>query len=164
MSIAESVSLRRATPDDEDFLLELFASTRMDEFKFIADETQLEALIRMQFNLQRQQYHAGYPEAEHEVILWNDELIGRMFIDESDREFALVDITLLPAYRNSGIGTYLLGRLLNRATGAKKPVRLHVYKSNPARILYERLGFSKVGEDGLYIEMLHERTGREHAQ
>jgi ribosomal protein S18 acetylase RimI-like enzyme len=159
MSIAESVTVRRATPEDDDFLLELFASTRMDEFKFIEDETQLDGLIRMQFNLQRQQYQAGYPEGEHEVILWNDELIGRMFIDEGDRELALVDISLLPAYRNSGIGTYLLGRLLNRATGAGKPVRLHVYKSNPARVLYERLGFSKVGEEGLYIEMLREPAG-----
>jgi ribosomal protein S18 acetylase RimI-like enzyme len=158
MLSSESLSLRAATAQDESFLLDLFTSTRIDEFKFLdGPPGQLEALMRMQFDLQRQQYAAGYPEAEHQIILRDGKPIGRLFVDETDREIALVDVALLPAHRNSGIGTQLLDQLLDRATAAKKAVRLHVVKSNPALHLYERLGFSKVGEDGMYFEMLCRR-------
>src|SRR5213075_2413637 len=96
ISNSELVSLRSATPDDEGFLLRLFGSTRIDEFKFLADANQIDALIRMQFNLQRQQYEAGYPGAEHNIILHDGQPIGRIFVDEGEREIALVDVALMP--------------------------------------------------------------------
>lgn len=154
MSITQTVSVRPASPDDDGFLRELFANTRESEFASLDEETR-EALITMQFNLQRQQYMAGYPQAEHSIILSENRAIGRMLVDEAEQEFTLVDIALLAAYRNSGIGTYLLEQLTGRAAAAKKGVRLHVFKSNPAQGLYERLGFSKIGEDGMYLEMLY---------
>ena len=154
MSNSELVSLRSATPDDEGFLLKLFGSTRIDEFKFLADANQIDALIGMQFNLQRRQYEAGYPDAEHNIILSDGQPVGRIFVDESEREIALVDVALIPEFRNKGIGRYLLDQLLARAAAVKKPVRLHVSKLNPARRLYERLGFSVVSEDGMYFEMV----------
>jgi len=150
------VSLRPATTDDELFLRKLFATTRIDEFKFLADPGQLEGLISMQFNLQRQQYEAGYPGADHNIILQNGQPIGRLLVDEGEREVTLVDVALLPECRNLGIGRYLLDQLLTRAASAQKAIRLHVVKTNPARRLYERLGFSIVGEDGMYFEMLCE--------
>jgi len=154
MSNSELVSLRSATPDDEGFLLKLFGSTRIDEFKFLADANQIDALIGMQFNLQRRQYEAGYPDAEHNIILSDGQPVGRIFVDEGEREIALVDVALIPEFRNKGIGRYLLDLLLARAAAVKKPVRLHVSKLNPARRLYERLGFSVVSEDGMYFEMV----------
>jgi len=154
MSNSELVSLRSATPDDEGFLLKLFGSTRIDEFKFLADANQIDALIGMQFNLQRRQYEAGYPDAEHNIILRDGQPVGRIFVDEGEREIALVDVALVPEFRNKGIGRYLLDLLLARAAAVKKPVRLHVSKLNPARRLYERLGFSVVSEDGMYFEMV----------
>jgi len=157
VEIGASVSLRPATEADEEFLHQLFASTRMDEFRFLlADETQVESLVRMQFNLQRQQYDAGYPEADHNIIIREGQPIGRLLVDESDEEFTLVDVALLAEHRNSGLGTYLIQQLLRRATNQGKRVRLHVLKSNPAQRLYERLGFSRVAEDGMYFEMLCE--------
>jgi len=158
MSTPQSVTLRPAAADDESFLRDLFASTREAEFGFL-DESQREVLVAMQFNLQQRQYEAGYPDAEHSIILLAEGPIGRLFIDEGAREITLVDIALLPDYRSLGIGTCLIKQLLDRATTAKKPVRLHVLKSNPAQGLYERLGFSKVGDDGMYLEMLRQPGG-----
>lgn len=155
MCTSNLVSLRSATANDEAFLLKLFESTRIDEFRFLdGDATQLQALIRMQFNLQTQQYEAGYPEAEHNIIMRDNQPIGRLLADESERQFTLVDIALLPECRNAGIGQHLLDTLLARAAVARKPVRLHVMRTNPAQHLYERLGFRRVGEDGMYFEML----------
>lgn len=148
-----AVTLRAVTPDDESFLFEVFASTRLDEFRFL-EEQQKQALIRMQYNAQRSQYDEGYPEAESSIILLDDRPVGRMLVDESERDFILVDIALLPEHRKAGLGTHLLRELLNRAIVARKPVRLHVLKSNPALRLYERLGFSRVGNDSMYLEMI----------
>jgi ribosomal protein S18 acetylase RimI-like enzyme len=153
----QSVTLRAATPNDEGFLLQLFASTRMDEFRFLdADERQKEALITMQYNIRRLQYDDGYPQAEASIILFDERAVGRMLIDESEREITLVDIALMPDHRNSGIGTHLIKQLLNRAVSANKPVRLQVLKSSPAGRLYERLGFLRVEDQSMYLEMMFE--------
>jgi ribosomal protein S18 acetylase RimI-like enzyme len=147
------VTLRAATPDDEPFLFEVFASTRQDEFRFL-EEQQKQALIRMQYNAQRFQYDEGFPQAESRIILLDDRPAGRMLVDECEREFVLIDIALLPEHRKLGIGTQLLNKLLHRAVVARKPIRLHVLKSNPALHLYERLGFLRVGDDSMYLEMV----------
>jgi len=147
------VTLREVTPDDNAFLFEVFASTRMDEFRFL-EEQQKHALIRMQYDAQRFQYEEGYPQAESEIILLGGRPVGRMLVDESEREITLIDIALLPEHRNSGIGTHLLKELLSRAVLARKPVSLHVIKSNPALRLYERLGFSRVKDESMYFQMI----------
>ena len=150
-----SAILRASTPDDEAFLFEVFAATRTDEFRFL-DEQQKQAIIRMQYDAQRFQYDEGFPQAESRIILRGDRPAGRMLVDESESEITLVDIALLPEHRGSGVGTQLLNELLNRAVVARKPVRLHVLKSNPALRLYERLGFSRVDDESMYFEMMFE--------
>jgi ribosomal protein S18 acetylase RimI-like enzyme len=155
-AVLSVITLRPATAEDTAFLQKLFASTR-DEFRIlIADENQLAALVSMQFNFQRRQYQSGYPGGEDNIILLNQEPIGRMLVDENDRAITLVDVALLPEYRNRGIGRQLLDELLGRAASARKPVRLHVMKTNPARNLYQRLGFHAIGEDSMYYEMICE--------
>lgn len=153
MSTPKSVTLRPAAADDEGFLRQLFASTREAECASLA-EPQREMLMSMQFNLQRQQYSVGYPQAEHNIILLDGRCVGRLLVDESDRAITLVDIALLSECRSLGIGTRLIEDLLARAARANKAVRLHVFKTNPARGLYERLGFSEIGDEGMYLEML----------
>jgi ribosomal protein S18 acetylase RimI-like enzyme len=155
-AVSPVITLRPATAEDTAFLQKLFASTR-DEFRMlIADENQLAALVSMQFNFQRRQYQSGYPGGEDNIILLNQEPVGRMFVDENDRAITLVDVALLPEYRNRGIGRQLLDDLLSRAASARKPVGLHVMKTNPARNLYQRLGFHDVNEDSMYYEMICE--------
>ncbi len=110
----------------------------------------------MQFDLQRRQYVDGYPAAEHQIIVRDGQPIGRIFIDPGGKEMTLVDIALLPDFRNLGIGGRLIARLLERATVLGKVVRLHVLKTNPARRLYERHGFVVVRDEGMYDQMLYQ--------
>ena len=147
-----AVGLRPATSDDEPFLLQLFAGTRSDELAHMS-ENQREAFVAMQFKAQSRQYVVRYPHAHHSIILWNDTPIGRLLLDRGERELTLVDITLLPTHRGAGIGTHLLKDLLREAAAVRKPVRLKVWYSSPAKELYQRLGFSAVNDDGVYCEM-----------
>src|SRR6185503_4694835 len=52
-AVSRAISLRAATPEDNAFLLEVFASTRDDFKMLISDENQLAALISMQYNSQQ---------------------------------------------------------------------------------------------------------------
>ena len=59
-----------------------------------------------------------------------------------------MDIALLPEYRGRGIGTALLEELLVEADATGRRVTIHVERFNPARRLYERLGFVEAGDPG----------------
>ena len=153
--IFRALSLRPATTADEAFLLKLFASTRADELSLMNwDENQKQVFITMQFKAQGQQYVMNYPHAEHRIVLWNGEPVGRLLLDRGELGLTLVDIALLQTHRNKGIGTVLIQEIVKEALAAAKPIRLHVFCSSAAKRLYERLGFSQIGEDAAYLEMM----------
>ena len=55
-------------------------------------------------------------------------------------------IYILPEHQSRGIGTHLVSELLAGARAAGLAVRLRVLKGNPARRLYEKLGFTVTRE------------------
>ena len=66
----------------------------------------------------------------------------------------LIDISLLPEYRNGGVGTALLGELIEESRKSSVPLRLQVQRNNQAAIrLYQRLGFSTIEQDEVYYRM-----------
>jgi ribosomal protein S18 acetylase RimI-like enzyme len=151
----QSVTLRAAAPADQDFLRDVFASTRSEELVALGwNPTQSQNFIDLQFGAQQRTYQECYPAAENSIILLDERPIGRMIVDRSEDEITLVDIALLPAHRNAGIGTHLLNALQHEAARVGKAVRLNVFITNPAARLYERLGFSSVSDDAMYREMI----------
>ncbi|MFD2368662.1 GNAT family N-acetyltransferase [Brevibacillus sp. GCM10020057] len=140
--------------EDASFLFELYCTTRADEISaWGLDLVLAEQLMRMQWQAQTHSYQLQFPAMDHRIIYSDNTKAGRMIVDETDRELHLVDLSLLPALRNQGIGTRLLQQLQREAGQQNKALALSVYLSNPARRLYERLGFSVVSEDGLYVKM-----------
>lgn len=155
------VTLRPARDDDEPFLFDVYASTRAEELARVAWEaSEKEAFLRMQFAAQHRFYHEQFPTTEFQIIQAGDRPIGRLYVDRRDDEIRIVDIALLPAHRNAGIGSALLRELLAEAAAAGKPVRIHVERFNPALRLYERLGFRQVGDNGVYYLMEWSANGR----
>ena len=149
-----SVILRTSTPDDQDFLFTVYASTREEELSLWGwDDNQKRAFLEMQFRAQNQQYSLCYPQADNSVVLFDDRPVGRLLVDREGPDITLIDIALLPAYRNRSIGTTLIQSLLQEAAGVQKNVALHVLRASAAARLYERLGFNLVDEDGVYLEM-----------
>ena len=57
-----------------------------------------------------------------------------------------LSIALRPEYRNMGLGTRMLERVISMARGRHPGLSLSVVESSPAHRLYERLGFRKVGQ------------------
>jgi len=149
-----STTLRPALPEDEPFLFEVYASTRTAELALVpwTDEEKY-AFVQMQFNAQRQSYVQQYPQAQWLIILHEEVPVGRLIVNRAEDEILLMDIALLPEQRGCGIGTALINDLLAEARRTDRPVRLHVEYFNPAARLYERLGFTQIGEVGVYFEM-----------
>jgi ribosomal protein S18 acetylase RimI-like enzyme len=146
-----NLSLRDTTPEDQDFLLNVYASTRLDELAVTGwDDNQKLAFIRMQFLVRER----SWPEVDSKIILLNGHPVGRMLVDRGDAEILLRDIALLTEYRNAGIGSRLLQDLMNEAAAARKLISLHVLSTSPAVRFYERLGFTKTStEPAAYLEM-----------
>jgi ribosomal protein S18 acetylase RimI-like enzyme len=158
---SRKVTFRRAAPEDDPFLLELYGSTRQDELALTNwDPVQREAFLGMQFGAQQAHYRKHYPEGEHLVILIEGEPVGRLYVANVDIEVRILDITILPAHRNSGIGTPVVKELMREAEGLGKPLTIYVEGYNPSLGLFERLGFVKTGEHG--YSFLMEWRGIEH--
>jgi ribosomal protein S18 acetylase RimI-like enzyme len=153
--LSYAISRRPAAPDDEPFLFQVYASTRADELAAAGwPEEQKTAFLQMQFRAQSIHYRDYFLNSGYEVILLGDVPIGRMFIDCAQHEIRVVDIGLLPEYRNRGIGGGLMRDVLNEASRLGKPVRLHVETYNAGAFrFYQRLGFAPIAERGLHIEM-----------
>jgi ribosomal protein S18 acetylase RimI-like enzyme len=146
-----SVPLRIAGPEDFDFLCRVYASTRTEELAAVPwSVEQKHAFLRMQFEAQDKYYRENYTTAEFLVILDGEIPAGRLYVDRWPDEIRLMDIALLPEHRGKGLGTRLLEDLQKEAREAGKPLRIHVERMNPALSLYERLGFQRVEDRGVY--------------
>src|SRR2546423_3132754 len=157
------VSLRAVAPDDEEFLLAVFASTRADELAHVAwSAEQKAAFLRMQFDAQRRDYDARYPDAEYDVILLDARPTGRLWVGRDAEQIRLLDIALLPEAQNRGVGGALLRRLIEEARRTDKKLRHMVFVLNPdAQRFYERLGFRVFEEVGAYRHMEWQPAARE---
>ena len=150
----KKIDFRPISEKDQTFLYSLYASTREDELAQTGwTNFEKENFLRQQFVAQHQFYMEQFSNAQFQVIQLNSKPIGRLYIDHRTSEIRLIDIALLPEYRNQGIGHSLLTDIINNAAKANKPVRIHVERYNPAMHLYERLGFVRIGDTGVYYLM-----------
>ena len=149
------VALRPVTPEDYEFLLVVYAGSREEELaQVVWPEGQKEAFVRWQFEMQRLEYDARYPEARYEVILVDGRPAGRIWTGADDKQIRLLDIALLKEFQNRGVGTLLLRRLIDEAAGANKLLRHMVFTlNNDAHRFYERLGFVVIEDVGAYKHM-----------
>jgi ribosomal protein S18 acetylase RimI-like enzyme len=82
------------------------------------------------------------------VIELAGEAVGRLRIVRDGHRVELAGLQLRPVVQGRGIGTAIIEDLKSEAASAGVPLELSVEHDNPrARVLYERLGFVKIGED-----------------
>lgn len=148
---ALGISYRPLTEADLPFIAGVYASTRADELALTEwpDEMKLQ-FLEHQFNAQSTDYARNYPDAERLVIEHEGEDVGRLYIDEESAILNLIDIALLPAARGKGLGGAILADIIDSAQEAGKTVQIYVEKFNPARRLYDRLGFVCESDEGVY--------------
>ena len=78
---------------------------------------------------------------EYYKIMFNDKMIGFIGIQNYPKEIYLYRFYIDENYRNKGIGTIALNKIIDLAKEQDKDMSLEVIGENIARDLYERLGF-----------------------
>ncbi|MCO6457617.1 MAG: GNAT family N-acetyltransferase [Pirellulaceae bacterium] len=150
-----TVNCRPSAEADAEFLYQVYASTRFEELAPVPwTNPQKEQFLRQQFHAQDRHYKQHFPRASYLVVELNEKPIGRLYVDRTDNLLRIIDIALLPESRGQGIGGALVRQLLDEARASGKPVQIHVEANNPALRLYERLGFARVEDVGVYYRLV----------
>ena len=155
-----AIALRRAVDDERDGLLELYASTREAEMAMVPwTDAEKAAFLAHQFSLQHHHFVTHYPSANFDVVLANEARVGRFYVDRATA-WTIIDIALLPAWQDRGIGRLLIEDTLRQANKAGAAVELHVASHNVrARALYEQLGFVVTSASEMHYAMRHPHRG-----
>ena len=133
MPPASRLALRPATADDLDLL---------DAMHTLCMREHVERLYPWMPEFFRRTYEPSITS----VITADGHDAGMLKYDRDEEGLRLRIITVLPEYQGRGIGAWGVGVVLREAAMLGLPVRLQVLKGNPARRLYERLGFAEVAE------------------
>jgi ribosomal protein S18 acetylase RimI-like enzyme len=142
--MARRVTLQPAKAEHFDFALHLYLlgmRPYMQELN-VWDEQQ-----------QRANLAAQWKREEVRIILVDGFDVGWLQVAELPTEIRLQKFFISPQYRRSGVGSEVLSNLLATWRSTGKKIVLKVLKNNPARRLYERLGFSVVAEEGVIFRM-----------
>jgi ribosomal protein S18 acetylase RimI-like enzyme len=149
------VELRPADPDDYDFVFGVHCAAMRSSVERVYgwDEDWQARYFRERFSLARRQ-----------IIRYDGADIGYISIEEQTTSLFLNTIAILPPYQGRGIGTTLIRRLKQQARRRGIPVTLQVLRGNPARALYERLGFEVTGETSTHYQMKWSSTPNEEKE
>jgi len=150
-----SLVLRSVAPTDQEFLLKVYSSTREQELGQVEwAEGHKEAFLRWQFEMQQREYETSFPNARYNVIVVDRQDAGRIWVGLDEQQIRLLDIAILPAFQNRGVGTALLKQLIEEARTSNKLLRHMVFVlNNDAHRFYERLGFVIIEDMGAYKHM-----------
>lgn len=139
----EGLAFRSATEADLPFLLELRRKTMSEHLRLSGVEpSQSERFERVL---------ARFECAE--IIMLCGNPVGLLKVARDDKSWSLIQIQLVPEQQYKGLGTRILKALLDDAVQSRASVKLSVLKANPARRLYERLGFCVVNASAHAYEM-----------
>ena len=145
--------LRSESEEDQDFRYRLFCNSRPPQFAVLAPEA-FEQVMTYQFHGQNLNQLARFPQASFDVIELAGEPIGRVVVDRSAAVLHLVDLAIVPQWRDRGIGTAIMRALMDDARAAEIPVRLEVAATDdPAVRLYLRLGFIPIETAAFYARL-----------
>jgi GNAT superfamily N-acetyltransferase len=153
-ALPSGITLRPISSSDHGFLLQLYASTREEELAQVPwSDRERDVFLRHQFDAQDHHYREHYPEASFDVVELDGVPVGRLYIARWADEIRIMELSLLPEHRGAGTGTRLVRSILDEAAREGKRTSVHVEQHNPARRLYERLGFVPIADRGVYLLM-----------
>lgn len=134
----DAIQLTRPTPDDQEFVFATYKATLRPyvEWAWGWDEA-----------FQRAGFWKHHPLDQMQLIAVDGERAGVLHVEEQDSLHFIRTIFLVPEFQGRGVGARLLRGEIERARRQGKALQLKVIKINPAKRLYERLGFVVIDED-----------------
>jgi ribosomal protein S18 acetylase RimI-like enzyme len=137
-------SLRAAVEKDGDFIFRLRAATLKEV---------VEQIWGWDDAYQEVRFFEKFDPAQWQVIVVDGRDVGALQVWREEGEVVLANIQIAPGFQNRGLGSAVIRDTLAGARSDGLPVTLWVLRVNPARRLYERLGFAVVEETPLRYKM-----------
>ena len=138
------IALRPALASDRAFVEHVYYDTQ----RWI-----IEALLGWRGDdVEAERFAEQYDAPNTSIVVVDGEDAGWLTVQRG-ADIYLQSLYLVPKHQRHGIGTQLLTQLLNEGRTHRTTVRLDTARINPARRLYERLGFVVVSEDRFKIYM-----------
>jgi GNAT superfamily N-acetyltransferase len=148
------ITTRPSVAEDSAFMLELYASTSKKELDELGwSITDQRTFVIMQAQTEEWNRSRLYPGMDRLTICVDEMPVGRLLVCLRNNILHLVDLSLLPRYRGHGIGTQLVGEIIDEARNARVPVKVKVLKDTSAVRFVDRLGFGAPTDLGRYVEM-----------
>lgn len=137
-------SLRAASELDRDLIFETFKLSMREyvEWAWGWDE-----------EFQRNGFWKNLPVEKFNIVCVAGQEAGAFYVEEFDQYHCVRTIFLKPDFQGLGVGSKLISDEADRARINRKPLILKVIKVNPAKRLYERLGFKIMKEDDATYHM-----------
>jgi GNAT superfamily N-acetyltransferase len=131
------IGLRPALEHDFEYCRRLYFA----EMRWIIDE------LRLDRNAQETSFGQQWNRAQVRVIALDGTDVGWLQTIREDNEIFVAQMFVDSPFQRRGIGTEVMKRLISEAAEFGLAVCLNVVRINPARRLYERLGFRVTHED-----------------
>lgn len=88
------------------------------------------------------------------IIRRGEQALGFVSLSRDARALYIRELQIDKAFQGQGAGTWAIGQVWAMVLLERRPaLRLTVFKDNPARRLYERMGLRVVGEDECFLRM-----------
>jgi orotate phosphoribosyltransferase len=106
-------------------------------------------------------FQRNFVPAKIQIIMCDGKDIGMLSVEEREQDVFLSSIEIHPDYQGKGIGTAIIKRMIADSAKKTKTVHLQVLKVNPAKELYERLGFIVAEETTTHFRMRTRKSNEE---
>lgn len=126
--------------------------SKEDDFEFVfrLNKANMQKYVQMlrgwDDEAEREDMRRHFQPGSDQIIILDGKDVGRLAVDYYPDRIELRHIEILPAYQGRGLGGAIIQDILEEARQVNLPVTLMVLKVNPAKRLYERLGFRTVEE------------------
>ncbi|MEJ6003445.1 GNAT family N-acetyltransferase [Paucibacter soli] len=137
-------ALRPATAADLPFLLRLRQQTMQDHLLAAGIE------LSPQQHLERVLYRFDVAQ----LLMVGGAAAGLLKLARDAEPWELLQIQIAPDFQGRGLGRQLIEQVIAEARRARASIRLGVLKHNPAKRLYDSLGFVVLATDEREFQML----------
>jgi len=143
------ITFRSAAIGDGEWLFALKRATMRDS---------IAAVYGWDDEVQRRMFEEKFEPGKIRIIQVDGRDGGLLDVRERDDHVFLGRIEVMPVFQRQGIGAAVIQSVVAEAKKKHLPVLLQVLKPNPARALYERLGFFVYEETATHFKMKKEST------
>ena len=138
------ITFRNCEYNDCDFILNL---------KELGMKWYIEKIYGWDTDIQREKtkHEIENHKNDMRIIEIDNNDIGVTTFYEENNEYVVGLIIVHPDYRGKGVATNIIKEYIDIAKKNNKNIKIKTYKFNPAKKLYERLGFKIYNEDDTHV-------------